>query len=243
MQNENGVGLMNVLTAENITKSYEEKVIIEDVSLYVKEGEIVSLLGVSGVGKSTLFNILAGLLTPDSGEVFLEGERVTGKSGLIGYMQQDDLLLPFKTVVKNVMIPLVLKGMNKKDAKKLAMAQLEEFSLAEYANHYPGELSGGMRQRAALARTFLYGKKVMLADEPFSALDAMTRRDMQIWYKEKAREKSLATLVITHDIDEALFLSDRVYVLAGETGKIVFEDKVSADNKEILKKTILEKVK
>lgn len=234
---------MEVLKAEGISKSYGQRKVLEDISLHVKEGEIVSLLGVSGVGKSTLFNILAGLLPPDGGDVFAEGECVTGKSGMIGYMQQEDLLLPFKTVVKNVMIPLVLKGMNKKDAKKLAMAQLEEFSLAEYANHHPGELSGGMRQRAALARTFLYEKKVLLADEPFSALDAMTRKDMQMWFLEKVKEKRIATLVITHDVDEALILSDRIYVMGGSPGRMVFEKKCTKEDGEKAKNEILEKVR
>ncbi len=236
--------MMNMLTAENITKSYGGEKVIENVSLEVNVGEIVSLLGVSGVGKSTLFNILAGLEKPDDGDVFLEGECVTGKSGLIGYMQQDDLLLPFKTVVKNVMIPQILMGKSKKEAFLNAKAQLEEFSLSEYANMYPSELSGGMRQRVALARTFLYGKKVMLMDEPFSALDAMTRSDIRQWFETKAREQKTATLLITHDIDEALVLSDRIYVLAGSVGKIVFEAKnVKNEEHSMLKKRILEKVK
>lgn len=234
---------MEVLKAEEISKSYGQRKVLENVSLHVKEGEIVSLLGVSGVGKSTLFNILAGLLTPDGGDVFAEGKRVTGKSGYIGYMQQEDLLLPFKTVVKNVMIPLVLKGMNKKDAQRLATAQLEEFSLAEYANHYPVELSGGMRQRVALARTFLYEKKVLLMDEPFSALDALTRKDMQMWFLEKVKEKHIAALVITHDVDEALILSDRIYVMGGSPGRMVFEKKCTREDGEMTKKEILEKVR
>lgn len=231
------------MKAEEISKSYGQRKVLENVSLHVKEGEIVSLLGVSGVGKSTLFNILAGLLTPDGGDVFAEGKRVTGKSGYIGYMQQEDLLLPFKTVVKNVMIPLVLKGMNKKDAQRLATAQLEEFSLAEYANHYPVELSGGMRQRVALARTFLYEKKVLLMDEPFSALDALTRKDMQMWFLEKVKEKHIAALVITHDVDEALILSDRIYVMGGSPGRMVFEKKCTREDGEMTKKEILEKVR
>lgn len=234
---------MCVLQAEKITKSYNGRVVIEDVSLYVKRGEIVSLLGVSGVGKSTLFNILSGITTPEAGRVMLDGICVTGESGKIGYMQQNDLLLPFKSVVNNVIIPLKLAGMDKKEAKRLAMAQLKEFGLEEYADAYPGELSGGMRQRVALARTFLCGKDVLLADEPFSALDAFTRSEMQTYFKERIKEKGIASLMITHDVDEAILLSDRIYVLAGDTGRIVYEANNSNCDVIKLKKEILEKVR
>ncbi len=235
---------MKVLEGKNITKSYDGTAIIEDVSLYVNEGEIVALLGVSGVGKSTLFNIMSGLETPDEGDVYLEGKCITGSAGHIGYMQQNDLLLPFKTIIKNVMIPLSLSGVNKKEAYERAFSQLSEFGLSQYKDMYPDELSGGMRQRVSLARTFLYGKRVMLMDEPFSALDAITRRDMQTWFKEKAKEKNIASLLITHDIDEALLLADRIYVLAGSVGRIVLEvEKNQNTDAEKLKKIILEKVR
>ncbi len=235
---------MKVLEGKGITKSYDGAKIVEDVSLCVNEGEIVALLGVSGVGKSTLFNIMSGLEKPDRGEVYLEEECITGSAGSIGYMQQSDLLLPFKTVIKNVMIPLRLSGVDKNEAYERALGQLEEFGLDEYKDMYPSQLSGGMRQRVSLARTFLYGKKVMLMDEPFSALDAMTRRDMQSWFKEKAKKHNIASLLITHDIDEALFLADRIYVLAGNVGRIVLEVENDAQiDEEKLKKMILEKVR
>ncbi len=241
---------MKILEGKNITKSYDGKKIIEDISLYVNKGEMVSLLGVSGIGKTTLFNIMSGLEAPDSGEVFCREECVTGKRGITGYMQQSDLLLPFKTIVKNVMIPLVLKGVDKKEAQKRAEEILEEFSLSEYKDMYPHKLSGGMRQRVALARTFLMGSDIMLLDEPFSALDALTRRDMQNWFKEKVRKHSIATLFITHDIDEAILMSDRIYILKGDVGRISDEIAVDISHKDTMsgdfieiKKEILEKVR
>lgn len=235
---------MIVLKGENLTKSYDGKTIIENINLCVKKGEMVSLLGVSGVGKSTLFNIMSGLESPDRGSVFLEGENVTGVAGKIGYMQQSDLLLPFKSVIKNVMIPLKLKGMKKNDAYQKALSILEEFSLSEYKDMYPCQLSGGMRQRVALARTFMTGCNVMLLDEPFSALDALTRAEVQKWFKEQIKKHNIATLFITHDIDEAIKLSDRIYVLAEDKLNPLWEVQLNEKtDAEILKKDILEKVR
>lgn len=241
---------MTVLEGRLLTKSYDNTKIIEDICIDVKKGEMVSLLGVSGVGKTTLFNILSGLDCPDSGDVFLNGECITGKSGKIGYMQQSDLLLPFKTVAENVMIPLVLKGCDKKEAKERALAILEEFSLKDCAHMYPKKLSGGMRQRAALARTFLTGCEVLLLDEPFSALDALTRSKMQQWFKSVIKSKGASTVFITHDVDEAILLSDRIFILGGKVGRIENVTEVNLDDWDStsedfikLKKELLEKVK
>ena len=217
-----------------VTKSYGEKMIIADVSLNVKEGEMVALLGVSGIGKSTLFNIVAGLEKPDKGQVYLNGECVTGIGGRVGYMQQSDLLLPFKTVIKNVMIPLELKGVKPEEGYNKSEKILKEFELSEYKDMYPCQLSGGMRQRVALARTFMTDCQGMLLDEPFSALDAITREQMQIWFMETVKKHNTATLLITHDVNEALLLSDRIYVLGGEVGKIKGEFITRDINKEIL---------
>lgn len=223
-----------VLEGKNLSKSFDGVDIIEDVSLCVNEGEMVSLLGVSGVGKTTLFNIMSGLETPDEGEVYLQGECVTGVSGKIGYMQQSDLLLPFKSVINNVMIPCRLKKTDKAEAYKKAEKILCEFALSEYKDMYPSQLSGGMRQRVSLARTFMTDCKVMLLDEPFSALDAMTRSEMQRWFKSQVKKHSLATLFITHDIDEAILLSDRIYILGGSVGKIQDEIEVRLKNADTL---------
>ncbi len=240
---------MVVLEGKGLCKSYGGEKIIEDVSLSVKKGEMVCLLGVSGVGKTTLFNILSGLEMPDEGDVFLHGERVTGISGRIGYMLQSDLLLPFKSVVRNVMTPLLLKKKKRDEARREAEAILKEFSLGDCCDMLPGELSGGMRQRAALARTFLTGCDVMLLDEPFSALDAITRTQMQNWFRGVIKEKGISTVFITHDIDEAILLSDRIYILAGEVGRITAEIDVDVKVRDAfdenfirLKKEIIEKV-
>lgn len=241
---------MVILEGKGLTKSFDGEKIIENVSLNVKKGEIVSLLGVSGVGKTTLFNLLSGLDVPDTGEVYLEGKPVTGTPGKVGYMQQSDLLLPFKTTLENVMIPLILKGVDKKEAKAKAEAILTEFSLFESKELYPGKLSGGMRQRAALARTFLTGCSVFLLDEPFSALDALTRGEMQRWFRNVIKEKGASGVFITHDVDEAILLSDRIYILSGEVGSITAEVQVELKERDAfendfitLKKAILEKVK
>lgn len=240
---------MKVLEGVNITKYFDDVKIVEDVSLWVNKGEMVSLLGASGAGKTTLFNIMSGLQKPEKGCVYLNGEDITGLPGKIGYMQQNDLLLPFKTIKKNVMIPLELRGVDKKTAEKKAEEILERFSLLEYKDMYPGKLSGGMRQRVALARTFMTDNFVMLLDEPFSALDALTRKEMQDWFKNVVRENDMATLFITHDIDEAIILSDRIYVL-GKDGRINCEISVGKDltgefdERYIeLKKRIIENVK
>lgn len=241
---------MVVLEGKGLSKSYNGEKIIEDVSLSVKKGEMVCLLGVSGVGKTTLFNILSGLEMPDKGEVCLEGECITGVPGRIGYMQQSDLLLPFKSVVRNVMTPLLLKKKDKTEARREAEAILKEFMLGDCMDLYPGQLSGGMRQRAALARTFLTGCSVMLLDEPFSALDAITRGQLQSWFRGVIKKSGISTVFITHDIDEAILLSDRIYILSGEVGRIVDEIEVEIKERDVfdeafisLKKEIIEKVR
>ena len=165
---------MEKLRVEHVSKSFDGRAILEDVSITLREGELVSLLGVSGGGKTTLFNIIAGLLPPDKGEVYLNGENITGKSGHVSYMLQKDLLLPYRTVEDNVALPLILKGVKKEEARKQAAALFEDFGLAGTEKLWPAQLSGGMRQRAALLRTYLFSKDVALLDEPFSALDTLT---------------------------------------------------------------------
>lgn len=218
-----------ILEATHITKAYDEKQVLNDISLHLKEGELVSLLGVSGVGKTTLFNILSGLILPDFGEVHLRGEDVTGQSGHLSYMMQKDLLLEHKTILDNVSLPLILSGTKKKEAREKASSYFSQFGLDGTEQQYPAELSGGMRQRATLLRTYMCGGTVALLDEPFSALDTLTKHSMHQWYLSVMEEIRLSTLFITHDIDEAILLSDRIYILSGNPAKISAEFIIEED--------------
>ena len=211
------------LVVSGVTKSFDGRTIIEDISIEIHDRELVSLLGVSGGGKTTLFNVISGLLKPDRGQVFLDGEEITGKPGNVSYMLQKDLLLPYRTVEDNVALPLVIGGMKKKEARKKATPYFEEFGLAGTEKKYPAQLSGGMRQRAALLRTYLFSDRLALLDEPFSALDTLTKRSMHRWYLDVMERIRLSTLFITHDIDEAILLSDRIYLLTGKPGRITGE--------------------
>ncbi|MCM1494622.1 MAG: ABC transporter ATP-binding protein [Bacteroides sp.] len=212
-----------ILQAEHISKAYGEKQVLGDISIHLEAGELVCLLGVSGVGKTTLFNILAGLERPDSGRVLLEQREITGQSGNLSYMLQKDLLLPHKTVLDNVTLPLILAGMKKKEAREKVEPYFIPFGLDGTQKNYPVQLSGGMRQRAALLRTYMCGDKVALLDEPFSALDTLTRTAVQEWYLGVMEEIKLSTLFITHDIDEAILLSDRIYIMNGTPAGISAE--------------------
>ena len=205
---------MDILSAENIKKSFDEKVILDGVNLTLRQGELISLLGVSGAGKTTLFNCISGIDRPDSGRVVLGGQDITGQPGHISYMLQKDLLLPYKKIIDNVSLPLLLSGKSKKEARAEAGSHFAQ---------YPAELSGGMRQRAALLRTYLAGDRVALLDEPFSALDTITKSAMHRWYLSVMEEIKLSTIFITHDIDEAVLLSDRILILSGRPGKITHQ--------------------
>lgn len=218
---------MSVLQVKDISKSFGQEKIIENISLELHEGEIVSLLGVSGGGKTTLFNIIAGLSEPDSGAVTLDGDDIVGKPGSVSYMLQKDLLLPYYTVLDNVALPLIVSGMDKKAAREKAGSYFEEFGLSGTETKYPSQISGGMKQRAALLRTYLFSEKVALLDEPFSALDMMTKSAVHEWYLDVMEKIKLSTLFITHDIDEAILLSDRIYLLTGKPGTITKEIVIS----------------
>lgn len=212
-----------MLQVKGVSKTFEQEEIIRDISLELKEGEIVSLLGVSGGGKTTLFNIIAGLSEPDEGEVYLENENITGQPGKVSYMLQKDLLLPYRNIVDNVALPLIIRGMKKKEARQKAVNYFKEFGLEGTEEKYPSQISGGMKQRAALLRTYLFSEKVALLDEPFSALDMLTKSTVHEWYLDVMEKIKLSTLFITHDIDEAILLSDRIYLLTGKPGTITKE--------------------
>lgn len=210
---------MAELEVRNVTFSYDgENKILNNVNLKLNDGELVCLLGVSGGGKTTLFNIIAGLLEPQQGQILLNGEDITGQSGKVSYMLQKDMLLPYRTVEDNVALPLIIKGMKKKEAREKVGGYFEEFGIEGTQKRYPIELSGGMKQRAALLRTYLFSAQVALLDEPFSALDTLTKSEMHRWYLDVMDRIRLSTLFITHDVDEAILLSDRIYLLDGGGG-------------------------
>lgn len=214
---------MKKLEVKNVSKCFGENFVLKDVSLELNQGELVCLLGVSGGGKTTLFNIISGLLSPDSGQVLLDGKDITNQPGNISYMLQKDLLLPYRTIEDNVAMPLLLKGMKKKQARKQVSPLFSQFGLEGTQKKYPAQLSGGMRQRAALLRTYMFSSDVALLDEPFSALDTITKSSMHKWYLNVMQQIRLSTLFITHDIDEAILISDRIYLLSGSPGEITGE--------------------
>lgn len=212
-----------VLETQGIGKNYGGRVLLEDINITVKPGELVSILGMSGSGKTTLFNIISGLIEPEKGKVLLHGEDVTGETGHVAYMLQKDLLLPYKTIADNVALPLIIRGEKVDEARVKAAELFDFFGLAGTEDKYPQQLSGGMRQRAALLRTYLFSKDLALLDEPFSALDTITRSSLHQWYLEVMEDIHLTTLFITHDIDEAILLSDRIYLLTGTPSRISCE--------------------
>jgi len=210
------------IQVEAVRKSYvidgERQEVLAGVDLTVNEGEFVSIIGPSGCGKSTLLNIIAGLDQPDSGQVELSG-LTDMRLGQTGYMQQKDLLLPWRSVLDNTILGLELRGVPKKQAREQALQYTKEFGLKGFEHQYPYALSGGMSQRAAFLRTMLMDQDVILLDEPFGALDALTRIQMQEWLLQLWESLNKTIVLITHDVDEALLLSDRVYLMTARPGR------------------------
>lgn len=202
------------LEVRGLDLSWDGQAVVRDVSFKAWAGQLLCLVGRSGTGKTTLFHAIAGLARPDSGQVLLDGRDVTGRPGSIGYMLQKDLLLPEHRVVDNVALPLRLAGVPARQARAQAAERFAEFGLAGTERLYPSQLSGGMRQRAALLRTSLSGADVLLLDEPFSALDALTRAELRQWFLDQVQRLGLTGLLVTHDVDEAVALADEVLVLA-----------------------------
>ena len=221
---------MALLSLSEINKSFDSRQVLKNINLNISQGEFVSLVGVSGSGKSTLLNIIAGLEKPDSGIVLLNGESLNGKTGKVSYMFQKDLLFPYYTILDNVILPLIISGMKKEDAQKKAEPFFAQFGLDGTQQKYPKQLSGGMKQRAAFLRTYLSSKELMLLDEPFSALDMITKNQMHEWYLNVMSKLKLTTLLITHDIEEAILLSDRIFIMnnvnSNEASNVINEIKV-----------------
>lgn len=218
---------MGRLEIKNLTQTFAQKdtrlPVLDDLNFVVDEGQFVALLGPSGCGKSTLFNIISGLTVPDTGEIYLNGKRIYGNTGDFAYMQQKDLLLPWRTVLKNVLIGPEIHGESLSTVRVEAQARLAQLGLSGFENSYPMQLSGGMRQRVALVRTLLFRKEVLLLDEPFGALDAMTRTVMQSILLNIWAEGRQTMLLITHDVEEALLLADKIYVLTARPASLKAE--------------------
>ena len=222
--------MKNILDIKNLSYSFGSNPILKDINIHVNENEMVAIVGSSGVGKSTLFNLIAGVLKKQVGEITINGsEDYIGK---VAYMLQKDLLFEHKTIIDNVILPLIIAKINKKEALEEGNKILKQFNLDKYANKYPQQLSGGMRQRVALIRTYMFKRNIFLLDEAFSALDAITKKELHKWYLDLKKEFNLTTLLITHDIEEAVFLSDRIYILGNKPGEIIGEIKIKINPNE-----------
>ncbi|MCL4585562.1 ATP-binding cassette domain-containing protein [Fusobacterium nucleatum] len=222
--------MKNILEVKNLSYSFGNNPILKDINIHVNENEIVAIVGSSGVGKSTLFNLIAGVLKKQTGEITINGSD--DYIGKVAYMLQKDLLFEHKTIIDNVILPLIIAKVNKKKALEEGNKILKQFNLDKYANKYPQQLSGGMRQRVALIRTCMFKKNIFLLDEAFSALDAITKKELHKWYLDLKKEFNLTTLLITHDIEEAVFLSDRIYILGNKPGEIIGEIKIEINPNE-----------
>jgi len=218
------------LEIQEVTKRFRVDgklvVALEDVSLALEEREFATLVGPSGCGKSTLLNVACGLLQPDEGTIRLDGQPARERLGRLAYMPQRDLLLPWRTVLDNVILGPELAGRDLEEARQEAMSLMPLFGLRGFERALPATLSGGMRQRAALLRTFLCHQEVMLMDEPFGALDALTRIQLQEWLLRVWERFRQTILFVTHDVEEAIFLADRVFVMTPRPGRIQMEVKV-----------------
>ncbi|TKI05345.1 ABC transporter ATP-binding protein [Martelella alba] len=211
---------MSKLSIRQVSRRFGAVTALATTDLQIAQGEFVCVVGPSGCGKSTLFNVISGVLAPDSGQIFIDDRDVTGSTGHVGYMLQKDLLLPWMTVIDNIVLGAILKGGASREDRQAGVALAERYGLGEFINHYPAALSGGMRQRVALMRTLAMHRDVMLLDEPFGALDSQTRLAMQQWLLKVWAEQHRTVVFVTHDIDEAVFLADRVVVMTPRPGRI-----------------------
>jgi len=236
--------MRKAVMVKNLTKVFyksgQEIPVLRNINLSVNEGEFVSIIGPSGCGKSTLLNIISGLLKPTSGEVFVSGERVNGPCTKVGYMFQSDLLLPWRTAIANVELGLEIRGVSKEERRKMAEAVIKSMGLSGFEHFYPHELSGGMRQRIALARTLVLNPTVLLMDEPFGALDAQTRTLLGNELLRLWRKYNKTIIFVTHDLSEAISLAQRVIVLSKRPATVKAEYRVDLPESRDVTKIVKE---
>ncbi|KQT11229.1 ABC transporter ATP-binding protein [Ramlibacter sp. Leaf400] len=214
-----------VLNARNVGMTFNEgtpKAVtaIEDISFDLRRGEVVAIVGPSGCGKTTLFNIISGLLEPTRGSILIDGVPVHDATGHVGYMLQKDLLLPWRTVLENVIIGLEVRHVPRKEADRIARELISAYGLKDFENSLPSALSGGMRQRVAFMRTLAFNPDVILLDEPFSALDSQTRLILQGDMLRIIRERQCSVVLVTHDVGEAITMADRIVVITHRPGRV-----------------------
>lgn len=217
---------MSVLELSNIGLTLGGTPVLHDVSMHVASGEFVSILGPSGCGKSSLLRLLTGALRPDHGKILVEGAPLGGNRQSFAFMPQRDALMPWRRIIDNVILGLEVQGMGRDAARARVRPLFATFGLEGFEQHYPAQLSGGMRQRAALMRTIVQDRPVQLLDEPFGALDALTRAEMQRWLERRWQGARWTTVLVTHDVREAVALSDRIYVLSPRPARIIAEFEV-----------------
>ena len=220
------------VSLHNISKSFKQKDnstlnIFSEINLTVNNGQLISLIGPSGCGKSTLLNIIAGIEVQDKGDIYIDKSLEANRLGVCGYLQQKDLLLPWRNILDNVILGSELKGENKKESLYKAKKYLDRFGLKGFEYEYPHNLSGGMRQRASFLRTLLADQKLFLLDEPFSALDSLNRSKMQDWVLNIKKELDKTIILVTHDIDEAILLSDKIYVMSNIPAQIILTENIN----------------
>lgn len=218
------------LHVKGLRKSFDALDVLADISLCVEEGEFVSILGPSGAGKSTILQMLTGAIAPDAGEMQFDGRALVPRRDRFAFMPQRDALMPWRRIIDNTTLGLEISGMSRKAARAAVSPLFAEFGLAGFEQHYPAQLSGGMRQRAALLRTVVQQRPMLLLDEPFGALDALTRAKMQRWLADMWTRHRWTVLLITHDVREAVLLSDRIYVLSPRPAHVAHQFHVPLDH-------------
>jgi ABC-type nitrate/sulfonate/bicarbonate transport system ATPase subunit len=227
------------VSVRSLSRRFGAVTALDGVDLSVAEGEVLAVIGPSGCGKSTLLELIAGLQRPDAGDVAAGGHvEADGRLRACAYMPQRDLLLPWRDGLANAALALECAGVARAEARRRAVPLFERFGLGEFERAYPSELSGGMRQRVAFMRTLLAGRPVLLLDEPFGALDSLTRAGMQEWLAEALRDEPRTAVLVTHDVEEALFLADRVAVLSPRPGRVVAEIEVPLERPRARRETV-----